>query len=156
MIEYGLIFAKWAIAFGLTALLWAIAALHVYWGNGGLWPEQDEISLAKTVIGAPAIQHMPGKSACFQVAGGIFLAGLWPLMITRFIPSPFPAEIMVVAGYMLAAIFLGRGAAAYHPAFRKRFPEEPFATLDRQRYGPLCIGIGLAFIILLSLGSFTS
>jgi hypothetical protein len=59
---------------------------------------------------------------------------------------------MALAGYGLAIVFLGRGIAAYLEAFRQHFSEEPFATLDRKLYGPLCIFIGLGFGTLLIFG----
>ncbi len=143
------------VALGLAALLWVLAGLHVYWGQGGLWPEEDEAALARTVVGAAGIREMPAASACYGVASLLFFAGLWPLMITGLLHALLPMELLVLFGYALSAVFLARGAAAYHPAFRRIFPEEPFATLDRQRYGPLCLMIGVGFAFLLSLGWIT-
>jgi hypothetical protein len=141
------------VALALGALLWALAGLHVYWGQGGLWPEADEASLARTVIGAAGVRDMPGASACYGVAALLVFAGLWPLtIIAGLMPALLPTEVMVLAGYGLAVIFLGRGAAAYLPVFRRVFSEEPFATLDRQLDGPLCLAIGVGFTFLLSLG----
>lgn len=146
------IFAAVIVAIGMSFVLWALAALHVHWGDGGLWPKKDELTLARTVVGAPGIEKMPSRTACFAVALALFLAGLWPLEMIGVIPAMFPIELDVLAGYGLAAIFLLRGVAAYLPAFRKRFPEKPFATLDRRLYGPLCLLIGAGFLFLLSFG----
>ena len=38
---------------------------------------------------------------------------------------------------MLAALFLARGAIGYTAGWRARYPEEPFATLDREGVGRL-------------------
>ena len=144
------------VAIALAAILWGLAALHAYWGRGGFWPEENELALARTVVGAKGIREMPAETACFTVASILFLAGCWPLAVyLGVLPVPLPVELAVIAGYGAAIVFLARGFAAYLPAFRQRFPEEPFATKDRQLYGPLCILIGLAFAFLLSLGWIT-
>jgi hypothetical protein len=144
------------VALALAAIIWGLAALHAYWGQGGLWPEENETALARTVVGAPGVSKMPSEASCFIVAFVLFLAGCWPLAVyLGVLPSPLPSELNVFAGYGLAAVFLARGAAAYAPAWRQRFPEEPFATNDRRLYGPLCLLIGLAFAFLLSLGWIT-
>ncbi len=155
MISTILMIFAYLIAIALATLLWAIATLHLYWGRGGLWPEQDELSLARRVVGAPGIQSMPNASACYAVAFPLFLAGAWPLAMIGLWPMPLATELMVLAGYGLAIVFLGRGVAAYLEPFRQLFPEEPFATLDRRLYGPLCLFIGLGFTYLLVLGWIT-
>jgi len=138
------------IAAGLTVILWALAALHVYWGDGGLWPEKDAMALARRVVGAPGVTKMPGRTACFAVALALFIAGLWPLDITGIVPVFVSIELSFLAGYVLVAVFLLRGVAAYLPVFRRRFPEEPFATNDRHLYGPLCLLIGAGILFLLT------
>lgn len=145
-------FPAFFIAISLTLLLWVLAALHLYWGRGGLWPGEDETSLARMVVGAPDIRRMPSSVACYRVAMFLFLVGQWPLMMTGRLPLFFPASLLVLGAYIIAAVFLARGVAAYLPQFRRYFPEEPFATLDRRRYGPLCLLIGGGFTFLLSLG----
>jgi Protein of unknown function (DUF3995) len=155
MIHAALMLSGTLVALLLAALLWAIAGLHAYWGRGGLWPEASAFALARRVVGAPGIETMPGESASYTVAALLFVAGLWPLMMIGLLPSPLPAELMIVGGYGLTAIFLVRGVAAYLPAFRAYFPEEPFATLDRRLYGPICLFIGLSFTYLLVLGWLT-
>ena len=140
------------VALGLALLLWSLGGLHVYWGRGGLWPAENELGLARQVVGTPGIREMPGVKACYTVAGLLFFAGFWPLATVGLLPAPLPGELMLLAGYGLAAIFLARGAAAYLAPFRRFFPEEPFATLDRRLYGPLCLLIGTGFAFLISLG----
>jgi hypothetical protein len=149
-----MIFA-YLVAAALAIVLWAAAGLHAYWGQGGFWPERDETSLARRVVGAPDIQTMPSPAACYAVAIPLFLAGAWPLAMVGLLPMLLPAELMVLAGWGLALVFLGRGVAAYTEPFRQLFPEEPFATLDRGLYGPLCLFMGLGFLYLLILGWIT-
>ncbi len=75
------------VSFALTVVLLALAGLHVYWGNGGLWPGTDETSLARMVVGAPAIQSMPSQSASYTVGFLLFLAGLWPMTMLGLLPA---------------------------------------------------------------------
>jgi hypothetical protein len=142
--------AVFIVAIGLTATLWALAALHAYWGAGGLWPEKDAVALARKVVGTPGVTKMPGQTACFAVAIALFIAGLWPLDIIGIVPVFASVGLSVLAGYTLAAVFILRGVAAYLPVFRERFPEEPFATNDRRLYGPLCLVIGAGIVFLLT------
>ena len=137
----------------LFAVIAAIAAIHVYWALGGLWPGSDEASLARKVVGSPGVTRMPSREMTLAVACLIFFAALWPLMWAALIPYPLPQSLVWLGMIVLAAVFTGRGIAGYWPAFRAIFPEEPFATLDRRCYSPLCLAIGAAFILLIVLAS---
>ncbi len=64
----------------VAALLTAIAALHVYWGAGGVWPGRDGESLALTVVGGPIGSRMPSAFACHAVA--VVLVAAAPLALT--------------------------------------------------------------------------
>ncbi|THA64861.1 DUF3995 domain-containing protein [Ensifer adhaerens] len=50
-----------------------------------------------------------------------------------------------------AAIFVARGLLAFTTAFHQRHGTEPFVTLDRRIYGPLCLVIGAGYLTLLVL-----
>ena len=39
------------------------------------------------------------------------------------------------------------------PAWRRRLPEEPFATYDQRYYGPLCLALAAGFATLILGGS---
>ena len=45
-------------------------------------------------------------------------------------------------------LFLARGIAGYLPAWRQAHPEEPFRTNDLRVYSPLCLIVGVGFIVL--------
>jgi hypothetical protein len=141
------------LAIGLAVVLWVIAALHAYWGLGGLWPAADAKTLARTVIGAPGVEVMPSLAACTVVAVVLAAAGLWPLFAGGVLPAIWPKWLMLAGGIGCAVAFLARGLAGYHPAWRRRWPEQPFARLDRQRYAPLCLALGFGFVVLLLKGS---
>jgi hypothetical protein len=138
-----------AIAVFLCAQLLAIAALHAYWGLGGVWPARDERSLARMVVGSKGIERMPSRFACLAVAALLAGAAFWPFVLTQRLAEFWPRWVTLGGGVALAAVFLGRGAISFIPALRRLGPEEPFASLDRRFYGPLCMILGLLFVLLL-------
>jgi len=130
--------------FGLTVTvagtLFLIATLHVMWAARIWWPLGQETALARAVVGSPGIVAMPGPAVCGLAALGIAAAGTVPIW-----PEGSWREWALLAA---AAIFILRGLAAYVPAARRLSPEEPFATLDRRFYAPLCLILGIAFGVL--------
>lgn len=137
------------VAAAISAVLFALALVHVYWGCGGLWPARSEQELVETVIGTPGMHAMPEKLVTLSVAAGIFLAGLWPLFWLELIPFPLP-RLMLISGMVgLVTVFLLRGAVTYAGIFGRQSTTEPFHTLNRRYFSPLILAIGLAFAYLL-------
>ena len=127
------------IASILSAVLIALAVLHVLWGIGVWFPIEDEAQLVRAVAGFANTEEMPGSVPCALVAVALLMAVTclwWPA-------GPFRFLALVVIG----AVFVVRGAAAFTPFWRKLTPVEPFATLDRKYYGPLCLALGLGFFV---------
>jgi Protein of unknown function (DUF3995) len=137
------------LTFLLPLVLFTLAALHAYWGLGGRWPGHDELSLARSVVGSKGITRMPSSKACFAVMALLIGVGLWPLFMAGVLPALWPNWLTLLAGWGFVLVFVGRGLAAYVPAFRLLAPEEPFASLDRQLYAPLCLALGGGFLFLL-------
>ncbi|WP_284162760.1 DUF3995 domain-containing protein [Frigidibacter sp. SD6-1] len=124
----------------LTSVLSILAGLHLVWAIGWWFPFGDEGRLARAVVGARGIERMPGAIACSLVV--VALLGVasviwWPDTILR-----------TAALWASGAVFLLRGVAAYVAAFRRLVPEEPFATLDRRCYAPLCLVLGAGLWLL--------
>jgi hypothetical protein len=94
-------------------------------------------------------ERMASPFACHAVAGVLSVAGLLPLMAAGFLSAPWPDWLTFLGLTGCALAFLGRGIAAYTPAFRRLVPEEPFATYDKRLYAPLCLFLGAGFLILL-------
>ncbi|SIN79364.1 DUF3995 domain-containing protein [Vannielia litorea] len=124
----------------LSFVLVVLAALHLMWALGRWFPLGDERALARAVLGARGVEAMPGAVACALVVVALIFAAAWVWLPVH------PVTVLGLA--VLTAVFLARGAAAYVAAWRRLVPEEPFATLDRRIYGPLCLGIGAGFLIL--------
>jgi len=138
-----------AIVVAIVLLL--IAVLHLLWAMGRHWPAKDEKALAKTVVGSKDIQKMPPRLASLLVA--VVLTGAAHVVLAQagMMPGfllPQMYRILLVA---MIIVFSARGLAAYVPHWRALVPEQPFARLDQNLYGPLCLVIAaLLFDVALS------
>lgn len=138
-----------ALAIAIFLTLAAIAALHAYWGLGGLWPGTDVRSLIDAVVGDPRLTAMPSREITFIVVGLIFASGVFALLAIA--PLAGLARLFVkTAVAVIAAVFIARGISGYAlpEAIRSRM-SEPFATYDQLYYSPLCLLLGAAFVALL-------
>jgi hypothetical protein len=144
-----------ALAILLAAVVYAIAVLHAYWGLGGFWPAASAERLAKTAVGTPGITRMPSPASCFVVAGLLAAVASWPLFAANMLPEAWPRWLTLLAGAGIVAVFAGRGVAGYTSAWRRRFSEEPFATLDAHAYAPLCLLLAAGYAALLIMGAKT-
>jgi hypothetical protein len=122
-----------------------VALAHFFWAFGSTWPIKNETLLAQTVVGLPGITQMPNRLVTFIVSLLILAAGIVALSLADRTSGGWQ---LTTLGVVLAAIFIGRGILGYTPGWRARFPTEPFATLDRKNYSPLCFWIGAGFLIL--------
>jgi hypothetical protein len=137
-----------ALALGIAALLVVIAALHVYWGIGGIWPGTDQRSCARAVVGFAGIEAMPSPFACFAVAAMIIAATLVAMALGGIFATPFDRPQLAGAGLFIALVFLARGVAGFAPGWRRLTPELPFAQLDLRYYSPLCLVLGAGLAVL--------
>lgn len=92
---------------------------------------------------------MPSRGVTVVVAALIFTAGVLALMQMSIMPTILPPWLLRLSMLVLAAIFLARGSLSFTAFFRNRQTEEPFLTLDRRYFGPLCLALGVAFGLLL-------
>lgn len=140
------------LAIVLLAIVGGIALLHAAWGLGSHWPAAGPEQLAKSAVGMPGITQMPAPAACFLVAALLAGVAVWPLFATGLLPEAWPHWLTQLAGAGIAAVFLGRGIAGYTRAWRRNFPEEPFASYDRRTYSPLCLALGAGYLAILIAG----
>jgi hypothetical protein len=136
------------LAFVLALPLILIAALHVYWGIGGIWPGSDPKSCARAVAGFRGIDAMPSPAACFAVAAVIIAATQVVLALGGVFASPFDRISLAGAAFFIALAFLGRGLIGFMPFWRRLTPEMPFARLDLRYYSPLCLALGAGLAVL--------
>jgi len=139
------------IAWCIFIVLTAIAAIHVAWGIGMRWPRETEAELVTTVIGHKR-GTMPSPSQCYLAALAIFIPGAIALVLAGVVQTPLPPWLVPLAGAGATLVFAGRGIAGYVPAWHARHPREPFASLDRRYYSPLCLLLAAGFIALLANG----
>jgi hypothetical protein len=131
----------------LFILLFAVAIAHFSWAFGRSWPIRDPATLAATVIGVPGVTSVPRLPA-FGVAIGVMVAALFGLALADHDSGGIWLDI---AGFAIAFVFLARGIVGYTAWWRGRTPLEPFRTLDRRNYSPLCLILGAGFIVLVVL-----
>ena len=127
-----------------VALL-AVAIAHLLWSVGVMWPIRDERVLARAVVGFPGVERMPPKYLSF----GVFLLALAACIIAFSVAdhtSGGPG--LTLLALLGALVFLARGAIGYTQWWKQRTPEEPFRSLDRKNYSPLCLAIGVGFVVL--------
>jgi hypothetical protein len=137
-----------AIAWTVFAILAAIAALHAAWAFRVRWPARDERSLTALVVGQTGLTRMPSRIACLVASAAILIAGLVALALAWPIDIHVAAAAITAIGFLVTGVFAMRGAAAYMPTWRRRFSQEPFATLDQRCYAPLCLLLAAAFAML--------
>ena len=137
-----------SLALVLAVPLILIAALHVYWGIGGIWPGTDPQSCARAVAGFRGVDAMPSTAACFAVAAVIIVATLVVLALGGVFASPLDRISLAGAAFFIALVFLGRGLMGFMPFWRRLTPEMPFARLDLRYYSPLCLALGAGLAIL--------
>ncbi len=125
----------------------AIAALHAYWGFGGVWPAATELDLINTVVGMPGMTEMFGIGLTLIVAGLIFAGGVVALLASGVI-NIGPTWFARLGAGVLTFVFLARGAMGYITPLLGVESTQPFASYDLLYYSPLCLILGVAFAYL--------
>lgn len=135
-------------AFFAAGILFVVALVHMGWAFGMKWPAKDERTLIKTVIGHPDIKKMPSRYLTLNVALAIAFAGLLALIGAQVIATPFPFWATDSALVILALIFTARGVSSYVTDGPLGQRVEPFATLDRRYYAPLCLLLSACYWVI--------
>ena len=140
----------------IAVVLVLIGLVHLAWAFGSTFPYANEQALARAVVGRRGITRMPSPASCTFVSVCLFSAAAWALMLGHYMPVPVSNWLLAPGGLALAGVFLFRGIIGVMPAFERALPEQPFLTLNRRIYSPLCVLIGLGFLALtLSLPNWT-
>ncbi len=137
------------IASLLAGLLITLAALHLVWACRIYWPVRGAQAFIASFVGDPRLKRPPSALACIGVAFALFTAAIWATLLNV---APDASRLIGIGGIAIGTVFWLRGIAAYMPVFRRRFTLEPFATLDRWIYAPLCLVLGAGFFSLLLIG----
>jgi hypothetical protein len=137
-------------ALASALVLGAVAALHVHWALGGVWPGRDAESLARTVVGGPAGTPMPSPGACLGVAL-VLLGAAWVLLAASgLVAHLLPSAAVRALAWACAAVFALRGAYGFFDArVRPSTRGSRFERLNVIVYSPLCLGLALATVLVL-------
>jgi len=135
------------IASVIFVILLAVAIASFVWSLGGTWPIRNEQLLARAVVGRPGLTRMP-RLAAFGVAAASLAVGVVALALADPEAGGVPLSLL---GVLCGALLIARGMLGFTAGWRARYPEEPFATLDRSNYSPLALIVGAGFLLLVGL-----
>ena len=130
----------------LSAILLAVAGLHLLWAIGLWWPIRDEAALAQTVVGSPGVTRMPGAFVTSLVVVALLGAAWWPWY--GGFAGPRVHQLGLGA---LAAVFGARGLASF-TIIPRSGAEPAFKRADKRYFGPLCLLIAALFLTILLRG----
>ena len=125
-----------------SGCLAALAALHVYWGVGGVWPARDERGLVALVVGVTPTGRMPGLGACIVVTALLGFTAIVPLVARGLISAPWPDALTTLALWGAAFVLLARGLLGYlDRRLRPGIVGLPYDRWNRALYSPLCVAL---------------
>ena len=134
------------IAYSVFGVLALVAAVHYFWATGSTWPVATRDEFVRTFVGLDESKSMPGKVLTMLVATLILLAGALALWGTGLINLPLPDWSKPHLLWAMFAVFLARGLLTY--VLPKLPRAEPFKTLDRRYYAPLCLALPAGYLCL--------
>ena len=101
-------------------------------------------------MGAKGITQMPNFWACSFVTVALLVGSVIALNLGRVIRlNAVPFWLFQLLGAGFAFVLLARGIVGFTPFWASLTPEEPFKTLNRLYYSPLCLALGLSVSVLL-------
>ena len=124
--------------------LLAIGIATFVWSLGGSWPIRDKAMLPDVVLGIPGTARIPRLGA-FLTSLAVLAAGVVALALADHSGGGLWLTLL---GLVLGGAFIARGVMGYTLWWRTLFSAEPFATLDRRNYSPMCLVIGAGFLLL--------
>lgn len=136
------------IAALMFVALLAVSFAHLIWSFGYTWPIRGEKLLAQTVVGFRDIERMPPRLASFTVAVLTLAAGIIALALADHDSGGLALDLV---GLLAAIVFLARGAVGYTAWWAEKTPEPNFRLNDRRVYSPLCLFLGLGFVLLVAM-----
>jgi hypothetical protein len=133
-----------SIASIVAILLLAVGVANLLWSLGVMWPIRDPELLARSVSGA-----VPARMPSRYVSLGVAILALVGCVVALSVADPASGGAWLTALALVAGFAgLARGVLGYTAWWQARTPGEPFRTLDRRNYSPLCLALGVGFLIL--------
>lgn len=133
----------------LAILLGGLGLLHIIWAAGLSFPFPNEQSLARSIVGRRGITRLPSHASVALLGMLLISAACAAIVMGHYATSITTLKfLMVPIGLFLSAVFLLRGLVGVLPAFERAAPEQPYLSLNRRLYSPLCFLIGVGFLAL--------
>lgn len=133
------------VAYLLFLIFISLAAIHFYWGFGGLWGSGAVFPIKSNDM--PPI--MPGSVPTFIVALGLLTIALFILLEVGFVSLFIPSWVNEFGLWMIAGIFILRSIGEFkYVGFFKKIKHTAFGEMDTKYYSPLCLIIGVLTILL--------
>jgi len=133
----------------LALLLAATGVLYLLWAAGLTFPFSNEQALARSLIGRRGITQIPSRLSFVYISLLFFAAAIAAFLLGGFSEAvPRSKPFLLPVGLLLTLVFFGRGIAGVLPAFERAAPEQPYLSLNRRLYSPLCALAGAAFLFL--------
>lgn len=130
-----------------AGILSLISMLHIYWAFGGSWGTGSVIPRKK---GESQPAFVPGKSGTLLVAFLLLIAVCLLVVQGDFLPFIKASAISRWGCIVCAAVFLLRSIGDFnYVGFFKKVKHSAFATNDTFLYSPLCLYLGINYILLL-------
>lgn len=130
-----------SVALALAFVLFALGALHVFWGVRNRYGGSVVIPELR---GQPAFG--PARAQSFAVAAALFAATFIALAQGRVVPALLPRTPLSWAAMAAGSAFLLRAIGEFRlVGFSKRIRGTAFARWDTWCFSPLCVLIGSAF-----------
>jgi hypothetical protein len=128
----------------LAILLLTVGVANLLWSFGIMWPIRDPELLARSVSGA-----VPARMPPRHVSLGFGILALAGCVVALSVADPASGGPgLTLLASLAGLLLLSRGVVGYMPWWQARTPGEPFRTLDRRNYSPLCLALGVGFLVL--------
>lgn len=119
-----------------------LAMLHLYWALGGQWALWETIP---HINGKPAFH----PNAPMMIGLTVALIGIASLFILLACPIEALLPWTRYIAWGLAGVFFARAVGDFKAlGFSKKIKDSDFAYWDTRLYSPLCVLVGIGFIIL--------
>lgn len=130
-----------------AGILSLISMLHMYWAFGGRWGTGAVIPRRK---GESQPAFVPGKWGTLLVAFLLLMAVCLLVIQGGFLPTMKAGALSRWGCIVCAAVFLLRSIGDFnYVGFFKKVKHSVFATNDTFLYSPLCLYLGINYVLLL-------
>lgn len=130
-----------------VGLLWFISLLHIYWAFGGRWGSAAAIPVKE---GEQKPAFTPKKWGTLFVAILILLASVIIVVQGGYLQGFQANGLSIIGSIVCAFVFIIRAIGEFkYVGFFKKIKHSQFARYDTWFYSPLCLFLGIVYIILL-------